>query len=106
MYFSKSKVLAGLQCEKQLYLRVHHPELAEQSDSPATLTGYVVEAYARKEFPGAVLVERDTRESNPYAATEQLLKTLLLTRYLRRGYGMQIWRCLSMSCNEIPQDGT
>lgn len=74
MHFSKTKVLAGLQCDKQLYLRVHHPELAEQTESPAIVTGQVVEAHARREFPGAILVERGKPERDPFALTEQLLQ--------------------------------
>ena len=31
-YFSKSKLLAGWQCQKKLYLDKHHPELAEESE--------------------------------------------------------------------------
>ena len=73
MYFSKSKVLAGLRCEKQLYLYAHHPELANQSTSPTTVTGQVVEEYAHREFPNAVLVERGSPGSDPYEATKALL---------------------------------
>jgi hypothetical protein len=31
-WLSKSKIMAGLQCPKRLYLEVLHPELAEASD--------------------------------------------------------------------------
>jgi hypothetical protein len=74
MHLSKTKVLAGLQCDKQLYLRVHHPELAEATESPLTVTGKVVEAHARQEFPDAVLVERGRAAQDPFTVTEQLLQ--------------------------------
>ncbi|MGD8743265.1 MAG: hypothetical protein PVH46_07555, partial [Granulosicoccaceae bacterium] len=74
MHLSKTGILAGLQCDKQLYLRVHRPELAEQSESPATLTGKIVEAHARQAFSGGVLVERDRPGQDPFALTEQLLQ--------------------------------
>lgn len=66
MYFSKTKVIAGLQCEKQLHLRVHHPECAVPTESPATVTGKVVEAHARALFPGGVLVERINPNRDPF----------------------------------------
>jgi hypothetical protein len=53
---------------------VHRPELAEQSESPATLTGKIVEAHARQAFSGGVLVERDRPGQDPFALTEQLLQ--------------------------------
>ncbi|WP_455206914.1 DUF2779 domain-containing protein [Kaarinaea lacus] len=73
MHFSKTKVIAGLQCEKQLHLRVHHPEWAAQTESPATLTGRVVEAHARALFPGNALVDRADPVSDPVALTRELM---------------------------------
>ena len=73
MHFSKTKVIAGLQCEKQLHLRVHHPEWAAQTESPATLTGKVVESHARALFPGNMLVDRDNHVHDPFVITRELL---------------------------------
>ena len=73
MYFSKTKVIAGLQCEKQLHLRVYHPEWAAPTESPATVTGKVVEAHARELFPGGVLVERINPDRDPFIVTQDLM---------------------------------
>jgi len=73
MHFSKTQILGGLQCEKQLWLRVHHPELMQATESPATVTGRVVEAHARLEFPDAVLVERGRSAAGAHERTEALL---------------------------------
>ena len=73
MHFSKTKVIAGLQCEKHLHLRVHHPEWATPTESPATVTGKVVEAHARALFPGGVLVERNNPHRDPFVFTQALI---------------------------------
>ena len=56
---SKSRILAGLQCPKRLWLQTHQHELAEIT--PATQaafdTGHRVGEVARTLFPGGVLVE-------------------------------------------------
>jgi len=72
MQFSKTRFLAGLQCVKRLYLRMHHSEFATPGVSPMMITGEVVERHARREFPDAVIVERDD-ESTPFNITQNLL---------------------------------
>jgi hypothetical protein len=72
-HFTKTQILGGLQCEKQLWLRLHHPELMEPTESPATVTGRVVEVHARLEFSDAVLVERSGATGEAYARTSALL---------------------------------
>lgn len=69
---SKSRVMRGLQCEKNLFLSVHHPELEPTvSDSQQALfdQGHEVGARAQKEFPGGVLVDAPYYETD--AAVEQ-----------------------------------
>ena len=75
MRLSKTKVIAGLQCQKQLYLRVHHPEWATAKPSPASITGIVVENHARTLFPNGVLVERNTPEIDPFIRTRDLIES-------------------------------
>jgi len=79
VHFSKTKVIAGLQCEKQLYLRVHHPEWATPTDSPASVTGKVVEIHARNLFPDGVLVDRNTTSPDPFVVTQDLLDNPAVT---------------------------
>lgn len=74
MYFSKTIVIAGLQCEKQLYLRVHHPEWATSTETPAAVTGKVVESHARAFFPQGNLIERNNPEIDPFAVTQELMR--------------------------------
>lgn len=58
---SKSKILAGLQCPKRLYLQTHHPELAEYSDSAQArfAQGNLLGEVARTLHEGGVLIGHD-----------------------------------------------
>jgi len=58
MHLSKTRILAGLQCEKRLYLMINQPELAKTSKSPLAETGIVVGEQARKEFSDGAHVNR------------------------------------------------
>jgi hypothetical protein len=62
---SKSKYMAGLQCPKRLYLEIHHPELATDTDAATQAVfdmGARVGALARETVPGGVLVDVDYHE--------------------------------------------
>jgi hypothetical protein len=94
MHFSKTQIIGGLQCEKQLWLRVHNPELMEPVESPATVTGRVVQQHARLEFPDAVLVERDRASEDAFAQTDALLKDPSVGAILEagiRGNGLEVF---------------
>ena len=59
---SKSRFMAGLQCQKRLYLECFHPELAEPVDAgrQAILdTGTRVGELARELYQGGVLITED-----------------------------------------------
>jgi hypothetical protein len=58
-FLSKSKILSGLQCLKRLYLEVHQPELAEDSDEQqkAFTFGNQVGEVARQVHSGGRLIE-------------------------------------------------
>jgi hypothetical protein len=63
---SKSKFLAGLQCQKRLYLEIHAPFLASRPDGAMQAildVGTEVGEVARRRFPGGVLVEAGHRHS-------------------------------------------
>lgn len=74
---SKSKFLAGLQCDKRLFLAVHHPELATQPGAATQAIldmGSEVGEQARRRFPGGVLVEAGYRQAREaLARTAELL---------------------------------
>ncbi|MBA5866004.1 MAG: DUF2779 domain-containing protein [Nitrospira sp. CR1.3] len=61
---SKSKFLAGLQCQKRVYLEIHRPQLATPPD-PSTRAmldmGSEIGVMAQRRFPGGVLVTADYR---------------------------------------------
>lgn len=80
MALNKTEFIAGLQCEKHIFLRIHHPELIEETESPAKVTGKVVQDHARREFPDAILVERNNPDINPFTKTEQLLNDPSVSR--------------------------
>ncbi|MBM3301573.1 MAG: DUF2779 domain-containing protein, partial [Deltaproteobacteria bacterium] len=56
---SKSKILSGRQCLKRLWLEVHQPELAQQSEASAQViqAGFEAHEVARGLFPGGTLIE-------------------------------------------------
>lgn len=72
MRFSKTSIIAGLQCAKHLYLRIHHPELSTPTVSPMMITGEIVEQHARREFPNAITINRNA-EIDPFKKTQQLI---------------------------------
>ncbi len=66
VHLSKSRFCQGLQCHKQLWLRVHEPDAPELAVDPKLQAvfdrGHLVGEAARERFPGGVLVEGDHRE--------------------------------------------
>jgi len=72
---SKSKFLSGIQCPKRLFLEVHSPELAEQSDSAVARikTGWLVTEVARTLYPDGILVEYEDDLSLAVEKTRNLL---------------------------------
>ncbi|MGB5261432.1 MAG: DUF2779 domain-containing protein [Gammaproteobacteria bacterium] len=74
MHLTKTRILAGLQCEKRLHLALHRPEEAQPVISAAAITGQVVERHARLMFPGAVLIERGATGTDPFRQTAQCLQ--------------------------------
>jgi len=73
MQLSKTRILAGLQCKKRLFLKLHRPELAVIKKSPLFETGILVGEQARKEFPDGVLVDRFQTGADPFTQTRKYL---------------------------------
>jgi hypothetical protein len=74
MRLTKTRILAGLQCEKRLFLLLNHPELARAGKSPLAEAGIAVGERARKEFPGGVLVKRFQQDTDPFAETASYME--------------------------------
>ncbi|MBM4288350.1 MAG: DUF2779 domain-containing protein [Deltaproteobacteria bacterium] len=74
-YLSKSKILSGLQCPKRLYLEVHNPELAEESDDQQKAFNYgnQVGEVARQLHSGGRMIEYDEGLSRALEETRLLL---------------------------------
>ena len=74
---SKSKVMAGLQCHKRLYLEVHRRELLDFSEQAqrAFAIGDEVGKAARGQHPDGTLVAHQDDLSQALAQTKQLLDT-------------------------------
>ena len=89
MSLNKTDILAGLQCEKHLFLRKNHPERAKINDSPAAVTGRVVQEHARREFPDGVLVERHHRDVDPLTQTRQLMQDSSIQTIFEAGFRYQ-----------------
>ena len=73
MHLTKTAILAGLQCDKRLFLMLNRPELAKTSKSPLAQTGIEVGEQARKVFADGVLVERFRQDTDPFAQTRKLM---------------------------------
>jgi hypothetical protein len=75
---SKSKFLAGCQCLKRLYFRVHEPETAPEPDEAQKAQfdqGHEVGGLATKAFPGGVAVKKDyLPHSEAVARTQALME--------------------------------
>lgn len=75
---SKSKFLAGCQCLKRLYLKVHEPETAPEPDEVQQAQfdqGHAVGVLATKAFPAGVAVEDDyLHHTEAVARTQDLMK--------------------------------
>ena len=52
---------------------MHHPEWASPTESPATVTGKVVETHARALFPNGILIERNAPNTDPFIITQDLM---------------------------------
>ncbi len=72
---SKSKILAGLQCPKRLYLQTHHPELAEESGSAQArfAQGNLLGEVARTLHEGGILIGHDDALGLALAQTREVL---------------------------------
>ena len=89
MLLSKTKILAGLHCEKRLFLILNRPELAKRKISPLAETGIVVGNQARKEFPRGVLVNRFQQDSDPFEETRSYLDDKNVSAIFEAGFRYQ-----------------
>jgi hypothetical protein len=74
-YLSKSRIIAGRQCEKRLWLEVHRPELLDYDDSIKYRfdMGNRVNDVARSQYPGGVLIEYERGTTEALKETKRLL---------------------------------
>ena len=98
---SKSKYLAGLQCEKRLWMRCREPGLAAEPDAGTLAVmemGDEVGKCAHLLFPGGVLVaEKHWQHAEAMRRTRELLRNATSPRSSRRpsstrAYGF-VWMC-------------
>ena len=89
MVLSKTRILAGLQCEKRLYLLLNHPDLAIAKKSPLAESGIAVGIQARKEFPAGVLVKRFQENVDPFAETSRYLNEKNTSAIFEAGFLFQ-----------------
>lgn len=70
---TKTRLLSWLQCPRRLYLEIHHPELAEESEATKAVmaTGNLVGERARAFFPDGVLIDWPYRDP---AGREQAIR--------------------------------
>jgi hypothetical protein len=86
MHLTKSAILAGLQCDKRLYLSVNHPELAQTRHSPLAQSGIEVGELARTAFSDGVLVERFRPDAEPFAQARALLEESQVNAIFEAGF--------------------
>jgi predicted RecB family nuclease len=61
---TKSKIMAGLQCPRRLWLQVHRRDLAAVVDSPGIRQGNEVDRIAQRLFAGGVLIDGRTLQES------------------------------------------
>jgi len=73
---SKSKIIAGRQCPKRLWLEVHRRELGVYSAQTEAVfaSGHRVGAVARSLRPGGILIESQENLSQALRDTEEALR--------------------------------
>ncbi len=73
---SKSKIMAGIQCPKRLYLETYHRELAEESPDKeeSFAVGHQVGELARTLYPGGTLIDHGGDLKGAIEETETALK--------------------------------
>lgn len=86
MHFTKTNLLAGLQCRKHLHMLIYHPERATFRESPSVVTGRVVGAQARLEYPQGVMVQRWGTDVNPFAQTADLMDDIAIPAIFEAGF--------------------
>ncbi|MGB5275627.1 MAG: DUF2779 domain-containing protein [Gammaproteobacteria bacterium] len=86
MHLTKSAILAGLQCDKRLFLLLSHPELAKTRHSPLAQSGIEVGELARTAFSGGVLVDRFGPDAQPYAQTQALVNDPQVNTIFEAGF--------------------
>ena len=75
-YLSKSRIMAGLQCQKRLWLEVNRPDLIEYDPGveQRLAVGEDVNEVARAQYPGGALVEYDDGADAAIEETRRLLE--------------------------------
>ena len=75
-YLSKSKIMAGRQCEKRLWLEVRRPDLIEHGPDVEQrfAVGHAVNNVARAQYPGGVLISYDHGAEAAVEDTKRLLE--------------------------------
>ena len=75
MRISKSSYMAGLQCLKLLWNRIHKPDLLVEDDAPQRvfLTGQEVGLFARKLFPDGIAIDTTLSTSDRIKTTRDAL---------------------------------
>ena len=77
---SKSRFLAGLQCDKHLWLELYRPDIKDafsESTEARFEQGNIVGGYARLLYPNGVLIEDD------YLHTVQAIQSILV-KFVRK----------------------
>lgn len=70
---SKSKIMAGLQCPKRLWLQTHRPDLAQDNNQQAYAAGNELGEAARRLYPDGRLIEHVFDIPKALAATRAAL---------------------------------
>ena len=75
-YLSKSKIMAGRQCEKRLWLEVRRPDLIEHGPDVEQrfAVGHDVNNVARAQYPGGVLISYDHGAEAAVEDTKRLME--------------------------------
>ena len=86
MRLTKTDILAGLQCHKELFLLKNHPEFKKSINTPAMITGQVVDEHARNYFEKGIMVSRFQPDADPFEETQNLISNSSYDAIFQAGF--------------------
>ncbi len=86
MRLTKTDILSGLKCKKQIFLSKNHPEFRKPTNITAKTTGQIVDDHSRRIFDNAVLVSGFKPDTDPFDETQNLISNSSYDAIFQAGF--------------------